>query len=57
MKAKIKSDGLLPLGTGKSTTVAALVEQLTLVDEQRVLLTSHTHSAVDTVLLKLVDAG
>ncbi|XP_067015687.2 DNA replication ATP-dependent helicase/nuclease DNA2 [Anabrus simplex] len=43
-------------GAGKTSLVAALVRLL--VHEGRsVLLTSHTHSAVDNVLLRLVDSG
>lgn len=41
-------------GTGKTTVIAALIK--TLVDlGKTVFLTSHTHSAVDTILLKLKD--
>lgn len=43
-------------GTGKSTMVAALLVQL-LADGKTVLLAAHTHAAVDTVLLKLIEAG
>jgi DNA replication ATP-dependent helicase Dna2 len=43
-------------GTGKSTMVAALLMQL-LADGKSVLLAAHTHAAVDTVLLKLIEAG
>ena len=40
-------------GTGKTTTIASLVG--TLVSQGKtVLLTSYTHSAVDSILLKLV---
>ncbi|KAL4401382.1 DNA replication endonuclease-helicase Dna2 [Malassezia pachydermatis] len=41
-------------GTGKSTTIAVLVRLLAELG-QRVLLCSHTHSAVDTIVAKLVD--
>lgn len=42
-------------GTGKTTVIAALIKQL--VDSgATVLLSSYTHSAVDTILLKLDDA-
>ncbi|GLH12203.1 Regulator of nonsense transcripts 1 homolog [Gryllus bimaculatus] len=40
-------------GTGKSTTIAILIQQF-VSQGQSVLLTAHTHSAVDTVLLKLL---
>ena len=41
-------------GTGKTTVIAALIKAL--VDlGKTVFLTSHTHSAVDTILLKLND--
>lgn len=39
-------------GTGKTTTVAALIELLVKMGKT-ILLTSYTHSAVDTILLKL----
>ena len=39
-------------GTGKTTTIACLVEVL-VAQGKSVLLTSYTHSAVDNVLLKL----
>lgn len=39
-------------GTGKTTTIACLVEVL-VAQEKSVLLTSYTHSAVDNILLKL----
>lgn len=42
-------------GTGKSTTIAVLVRILVELG-QRVLLCSHTHSAVDTIVSKLLDA-
>lgn len=41
-------------GTGKSTTIAALVRILVSLG-QSVLLCSHTHSAVDTIVAKLLD--
>lgn len=41
-------------GTGKSTTIAVLVRILADLG-QRVLLCSHTHSAVDTIVSKLLD--
>lgn len=40
-------------GSGKSTTTALLVQSL-VAKGKRVLLTSYTHSAVDTILLKLL---
>ncbi|KAG8995284.1 Tripartite DNA replication factor [Tulasnella sp. JGI-2019a] len=43
-------------GTGKTTTVAEIIKELVR-RGKTVLLTSYTHSAVDTILLKLVDAG
>ncbi|XP_037512396.1 LOW QUALITY PROTEIN: DNA replication ATP-dependent helicase/nuclease DNA2-like [Rhipicephalus sanguineus] len=43
-------------GTGKTTTIAALVQTLVLL-KKRVLLTSYTHSGVDSVLLKLKARG
>ncbi|KAL1428664.1 hypothetical protein MTO96_003014 [Rhipicephalus appendiculatus] len=43
-------------GTGKTTTIAALVQTLVLL-KKRVLLTSYTHSSVDSVLLKLKALG
>ena len=42
-------------GTGKSSTIAMLVRILVELG-QRVLLCSHTHSAVDTIVSKLLDA-
>ena len=39
-------------GTGKTTTIACLVEVL-VAQGKSVLLTSYTHSAVDNILLKL----
>lgn len=41
-------------GTGKTTTIAEIIKIL-VARGQRVLLTSYTHSAVDTILRKLVD--
>ncbi|KAF9010450.1 Dna2-domain-containing protein [Hymenopellis radicata] len=41
-------------GTGKTTVIAALICALTAMGKS-VLLTSYTHSAVDTILLKLKD--
>jgi len=43
-------------GTGKSSTIAVLVRILVELG-QRVLLCSHTHSAVDTIVSKLLDAS
>lgn len=43
-------------GTGKTTTIAALIQALVLL-KKRVLLTSYTHSGVDSVLLKLKSRG
>lgn len=43
-------------GSGKSTTTALLVQSL-VSKGKRVLLTSYTHSAVDTILLKLVQVS
>ncbi|XP_064461357.1 DNA replication ATP-dependent helicase/nuclease DNA2-like [Ornithodoros turicata] len=43
-------------GTGKTTTIAALIEALVLLG-QTVLLASYTHSAVDNILLKLANKG
>ncbi|ANB12193.1 bifunctional ATP-dependent DNA helicase/ssDNA endodeoxyribonuclease DNA2 [Sugiyamaella lignohabitans] len=43
-------------GTGKTTTIAAIVKML--VDQGKtVLIASHTHSAVDNILLKLRNKG
>ncbi|KAG8903622.1 Tripartite DNA replication factor [Tulasnella sp. 403] len=42
-------------GTGKTTTVAEIIKELVR-RGKTVLLTSYTHSAVDTILLKLLDA-
>lgn len=39
-------------GTGKTQTLAALIRLLALMDKS-ILITSHTHSAVDNVLLRL----
>ena len=41
-------------GTGKTTVIAALIRALVSMG-QRVLLTSYTHSAVDSILMKLKD--
>eukprot|EP00111_Clytia_hemisphaerica_P000398 TCONS_00001102-protein len=43
-------------GSGKSTTTALLVQSL-VCKGKKVLLTSYTHSAVDTILLKLLENG
>ncbi|KAF5095524.1 hypothetical protein DV451_004636 [Geotrichum candidum] len=43
-------------GTGKTTTIAALIEIL-VARGQTVLLASYTHSAVDTILRKIKDSG
>jgi len=43
-------------GTGKTTTIAEMLKQL-VAEGKTVLLTSYTHSAVDTILLKVKDAG
>jgi DNA replication ATP-dependent helicase Dna2 len=42
-------------GTGKTTVIAALIRTIVAMGKT-VLLTSYTHSAVDTILLKLQDA-
>ncbi|KAI0763927.1 Dna2-domain-containing protein [Trametes elegans] len=42
-------------GTGKTTVIAAIIKQL-VNDGKTVLLSSYTHSAVDTILSKLDDA-
>ncbi|KAJ3830368.1 Dna2-domain-containing protein [Lentinula raphanica] len=42
-------------GTGKTTLIAAMIKALVAMDKT-VLLTSYTHSAVDTILSKLKDA-
>jgi len=44
-----------PPGTGKSTTVARIVQQLVL-SGQRVLVTAHSNAAVDVAMLDVVDA-
>ena len=41
-------------GTGKTTVIAALIKELVARDKT-VLLTSYTHSAVDTILMKLTE--
>ncbi|KAL7558601.1 hypothetical protein ACA910_001301 [Epithemia clementina (nom. ined.)] len=43
-------------GTGKTSTIAFVV-RLLVAHGQRVLITSYTHSAVDNVLLKLIESG
>lgn len=43
-------------GAGKSTTIACLVRALVAMGKS-VLLTSYTHSAVDTILLKLLNVS
>lgn len=43
-------------GTGKTATIVTLI-QLLVELKQSVLITSHTHSAVDNVCLKLLDLG
>lgn len=43
-------------GTGKTTTIKCLI-QLLVARKQTVLLTSFTNSAVDNVLVKLIDTG
>ncbi|WFD07562.1 DNA helicase [Malassezia vespertilionis] len=56
-KALLARDYALILGmpgTGKSTTIAALIKILAAAG-QRVFLCSYTHSAVDTILTKLVE--
>jgi DNA replication ATP-dependent helicase Dna2 len=42
-------------GTGKTTTVAEIIKELVRRGKS-VLLSSYTHSAVDTILMKLLDA-
>jgi DNA replication ATP-dependent helicase Dna2 len=42
-------------GTGKTTVIAAIIKTLVAMGKT-VLLTSYTHSAVDTILAKLTDA-
>lgn len=44
------------LGTGKSATLALIIRAL-VARGQRVLLTSYTHAAVDSALVKLLSAG
>jgi DNA replication ATP-dependent helicase Dna2 len=41
-------------GTGKTTTIAEIIKAI-VARGQTVLLTSYTHSAVDTILRKLVN--
>ncbi|XP_047126178.1 DNA replication ATP-dependent helicase/nuclease DNA2 isoform X2 [Hydra vulgaris] len=58
-KCLVTEDYLIMLGmpgAGKSTTIACLVRALVSMGKS-VLLTSYTHSAVDTILVKLIDAG
>ncbi|XP_050307742.1 DNA replication ATP-dependent helicase/nuclease DNA2 isoform X4 [Anthonomus grandis grandis] len=43
-------------GTGKTATIVALIQLLVEIGKS-VLITSHTHSAVDTVCLKLISFG
>ncbi|CAG9821751.1 unnamed protein product [Phaedon cochleariae] len=43
-------------GTGKTATIVALIQLLYEMDKS-VLITSHTHSAVDNVCIKLLDCG
>lgn len=43
-------------GTGKTTTIAAIIEIL-VSQKKTVLLASYTHSAVDTILRKVKDSG
>ena len=43
-------------GTGKTFTISQIIKELVR-QGKSVLLTSYTHSAVDNVLLKLVEAG
>jgi DNA replication ATP-dependent helicase Dna2 len=43
-------------GTGKSTTIAHIVRNLSQ-NGKRVLIAAYTHSAVDTVCLKLTEIG
>jgi DNA replication ATP-dependent helicase Dna2 len=42
-------------GTGKTTTISEIIRAL-VKRGKSVLLTSYTHSAVDTILMKLLDA-
>ncbi|KAF4610251.1 hypothetical protein D9613_010517 [Agrocybe pediades] len=44
-------------GTGKTTVIAALIKELVVKRGKTVLLTSYTHSAVDTILRKLDRVG
>ena len=44
-------------GTGKTTVIAAIIKELVLKRGKTVLLTSYTHSAVDTILRKLDGVG
>lgn len=44
-------------GTGKTTTIKALIEILVQQHNKTVLIASHTHSAVDNILLKLDKSG
>jgi DNA replication ATP-dependent helicase Dna2 len=41
-------------GTGKTFTISQIVKEL-ISRKKSVLLTSYTHSAVDNILLKLID--
>ena len=43
-------------GTGKTTTIATIIQAL-VAKGKSVLLTSHTHSAVDNVLIKLKEVA
>lgn len=43
-------------GTGKTTTIAAII-QLLVSQGKTILLASHTHSAVDNILMKIKDKG
>lgn len=52
MKTRIKLILFLP-GTGKTQTIVAIVNLLVMMGKS-VLITSHTHSAVDNVLLRLL---
>ncbi|TVR05390.1 MAG: DUF2800 domain-containing protein, partial [Deltaproteobacteria bacterium] len=45
-----------PPGTGKTTVIAEIVRRL-VADGQRVLLTAHTNTAVDTMLARTIGAG
>lgn len=45
---------MLDPGTGKTSTIAEIIKEL-VKRKKTVLLTSYTHSAVDTILLKLKD--